>query len=400
MIRPNGTRRPSSFKNARAKNTIQEGVEMIPKQKFGRTGHQSTRVIFGSWALSKSTQAEADRALALLQKYGVNHIDTAPMYGNAEKVIGPWLVKHRDDFFVATKTRCRSRSRALANLKRSLERLRVSYIDLWQMHGLTNPAGWEQVMGPGGALEAFIEARDKGLVRFLGVTGHGSSVPAMHKRSLERFDFDTVLLPYNYSLMQNPSYATDFNELVGLCRTRNVAVQTMKSIARRPCEGCSKTYNTYFYEPLETQDAIDKLVQWSLGFPDSFLITVGDVQLLPKVLDAASRFEKRPSDTEMEAIVEQFGIQPIFSRPAQRKRVKGPQTWGGQMCQALEGLIREGFFKHPNERTLEHVVKALESKGLSTRGKKDNISNSLAGRVKKGVLRKSKASDGWVYWTE
>jgi len=285
---------------------------MTSRQKFGRTGHQSTRVIFGAWALNKATQAEADSALALLQEYGVNHIDTAPMYGSAEKVIGPWLAKHRNDFFIATKTRSRSRQGALANLKRSLKRLRVDYIDLWQMHGLTNPAGWEKAMGPAGALEAFIEARDQGLVRFLGVTGHGTKVPAMHKRSLERFDFDTVLLPYNYVLMQNPCYAADFNELVRLCRTRNVAVQTTKSIARRPWGRRPRTYNTYFYEPLETQEAIDKSVHWALGFPDSFLITAGDLQLLPKVLDAANRFEKRPSDIEMSAISDEFDIQPIF----------------------------------------------------------------------------------------
>jgi predicted aldo/keto reductase-like oxidoreductase len=311
---------------------------MIPRREFGRTGHPSTRVIFGAWALNKATQAEADRALALLQEYGVNHIDTAPMYGNAEKVIGPSLAKHRNAFFVATKTRSRSRSGALSNLKRSLERLRVDYIDLWQMHGLTNPAGWEKVMGPEGALEAFVEARDQGLVQFLGVTGHGTNVPAMHKRSLERFDFDTVLLPYNYVLMQNPRYAADFNELVRLCRKRNVAVQTIKSIARRPWGSRPKTYNTYFYEPLETQAAIDKAVHWSLGFPDSFLITAGDLQLLPKMLDAATRFEKRPSGTEMRAMVEQFDIQPIFSRVAERKgsRARGPQTWGGHMCRRLK----------------------------------------------------------------
>ncbi len=286
---------------------------MIPRRKFGRTGHQSTRVIFGAWALNKATQTEADSALALLQEYGVNHIDTAPMYGSAEKVIGPWLAKHRNDFFIATKTRSRSRQGALDNLKRSLKRLCVDYIDLWQMHGLTNPAGWERVMGTAGALEAFIEARDKGFVRFLGVTGHGTKVPAMHKRSLERFDFDTVLLPYNYVLMQNPRYAADFDELVRLCRTRNVAVQTTKSIGRRPWKGRPRTYNTYFYEPLETQEAIDKSVHWSLGLPDSFLITAGDMQLLPKVLDAANRFEKRPSDIEMSAIIDEFDIQPIFS---------------------------------------------------------------------------------------
>jgi predicted aldo/keto reductase-like oxidoreductase len=373
---------------------------MIPRLKFGRTGHKSTRVIFGSWALNKATQAEADHALTLLQEYGVNHIDTAPMYGNAEKVMGPWLAKHRDDFFVATKTRKRSRREALASLKQSLERLRVGYVDLWQMHGLTNPAGWEKVMVPEGALEAFIEARDKGLVRFLGVTGHGDKAPAMHKRSLERFDFDTVLLPHNYLLMQNPRYAADFNELAGLCRKRNVAVQTIKSIARRPWGSRPKTYSTYFYEPLENQDAIDKAVHWSLGFQDSFLITAGDMQLLPKVLDAANRFEKRPSDTEMKAIVDESDMQPIFLHVAQRRRGRGPQTWGGQMSQALEGLVREGFFKHPNKRTLEHVARALESKGLSTRGKGDNIANSLAGRVQKRVLKRCKASNGRVYWTE
>ncbi|MCK4456833.1 MAG: aldo/keto reductase [Thermoplasmata archaeon] len=285
---------------------------MIPRREFGRTGCQSTRVIFGAYALSKATQAEADRALALLQEYGVNHIDTAPMYGNAEKVIGPWLAKHRDDFFIATKTRSRSRQGALDNLKRSLERLRVDYIDLWQMHGLTNPAGWEKAMGPEGTLEAFIEARDEGLVRFLGVTGHGSKVPAMHKQSLGRFDFDTVLLPYNHMMMQNPRYAADFNELVEMCGSRNVAVQTIKSIARWPCRGGSETYNTYFYEPLETQDAIDKSVHWSLGFQDSFLITAGDMQLLPKVLDAANRFETRPSEADMVALAEEFAIQPVF----------------------------------------------------------------------------------------
>jgi len=373
---------------------------MILRKQFGRTGHASTRMVFGGWALSRATQAEANRVLGMLLKYGVNHIDTAPMYGNAEKCIGSWMKQHRNDFFLATKTRKRTYKEAWEDLQRSLSRLNVDQIDLWQLHGLTNPAGWEKTMGPGGALEALVEARDKGFVRFLGVTGHGNNVPAMHRRSLERFDFDSVLLPYNYPLMQDPRYAADFNELACLCHERNVAVQTMKSIARWPCGGRSKTYNTYFYEPLETQEAIDKSVHWSLGLLDSFLITAGDMQLLPKVLDAANRFEKRPSDTEMKAVVDEFDIRQIFPRVAQRRRGKGPQTWGGQMSKALQGLVREGFFKHPNKRTLEHVAKALESKGLSTRSKEDNISNSLAGRVKKGILKRSKTSSGWIYWTE
>ncbi len=284
---------------------------MILKNQFGRTGHASTRIIFGGYALSKATQAEADRILDMLLECGINHIDTAPMYGNAEKCIGSWMEQHRDDFFIATKSRNRSYEGAWKNLQSSLSQLKVDYIDLWQMHGLTNPVSWEKVMAPGGALEAFIEARDKGLVRFLGITGHGNKVPAVHKRSLERFDFDTVLLPYNYLLMQNPRYAADFNELVGCCRERNVAVQTIKSIVRRPWGIRSKTHNTFFYEPLDSQIAIDRSVQWALGLPNSFLITAGDMQILPKMLDAADRFEKRPSGTEMRSLIDEYDMQEI-----------------------------------------------------------------------------------------
>ncbi|TFH03020.1 MAG: aldo/keto reductase, partial [Candidatus Thorarchaeota archaeon] len=246
---------------------------MIQKQEFGHTGHQSTRVIFGAYALSKASQSEADTTLALLQKYGVNHIDTAPAYGNAEERIGLWMEQHHNDFFLATKSRSRSYDGAWKDLQQSLRRLRVDQVDLWQMHGLTNPVSWEKVMGPGGALDAFIEARDKGLVRFLGITGHGDKVPAMHRQSLERFDFDSVLLPYNYLQMQKPRYATDFNELVTLCNKRNIAVQTIKSVVRRSWGTRPPTHNTYFYEPLETQEAIDKSVHWSLGLRDSFLVT-------------------------------------------------------------------------------------------------------------------------------
>ena len=286
---------------------------MIPKEAFGRTGHASTRIVFGGYALSEAKQAEADGVLELLLEHGVNHIDTAILYGNAERRIGPWMEKHRDEFFLATKTRRRTYEGAWDDLRRSLERLRVGYVDLWQMHGLTGAAGWERAMGPGGTLEAFVEARDQGLVRFLGVTGHGTKAPAMHLRSLERFDFDTVLVPYNYSLMQNPRYAADLEALVSLCRERQVAVQTIKSVARRPWKDRPRTYNTYFYEPLERQEAIDRAVHWVLGEPDVFLITAGDRQVLPKVLEAAHRFEARPSDGEMAADVAELDIEPIFT---------------------------------------------------------------------------------------
>ena len=285
---------------------------MIAKQKFGRTGNESSQIIFGSYALSNATQKEADQVLELLLDYGVNHIDTAPMYGNAEKCIGGWMKKHRDKFFIATKSRSRSYEGAWKNLQRSLEQLKVDYIDLWQMHGLTNQAGWEKAMGPGGALEAFIQAREEGLVRYLGVTGHGNRVAGMHVQSLERYDFDSVMLLYNYRQLLIPKFASDFYELLKICREQNVAVQTFQSIAWRPIGKGERKYNMHFYEPLESKEAIEKSVHWAMGLKDSFVITAGDIQFIPKMLDAAERYEERPSDEQMKTLVEKYDIQPIF----------------------------------------------------------------------------------------
>ena len=285
---------------------------MIPKQPFGRTGHESTRVIFGGYALSSATQAEADRVLELLLAHGVNHIDTAASYGDAEARIGPWMEVHRDDFFLATKTGRRTRRGAWEDLRRSLERLRTDHVDLWQMHGLTGAVGWETAMGPGGVLEAFLEAREKGLVRFLGVTGHGVRAPAMHLRSLERFGFDSVLAPYNYPMMRKPRYAADFDALQARCREQGAALQAIKAIARHPCKAGAGTHHTFFYEPLETQEAIDKAVHWALGNPDAFVISAGDMAILPMVLDAATRFRARPSEDEMAALVAEHAMRPVF----------------------------------------------------------------------------------------
>lgn len=285
---------------------------MIAKMAFGRTGHVSTRTLFGAAALGRVTQAEADRTLALLLEYGVNHIDVAASYGDAELRIGPWMAEHRKTFFMATKTGKRTYQEAWDELNRSLERLRVDSVDLWQMHGLVDEAEWQTAMGPGGVLEAFVEAREKGLVRFLGVTGHGLAAPVMHKRSLERFDFDSVLLPLNYPLFQNPQYVADFEALVALCQERTVAVQTIKSICRRPW-GEQERIRATWYQPLEDQAAVDKAVSWVLGRPEVFLNTVGDIHVLPRVLDAASRFAARPTDAEMGALVEAQQMEPLFT---------------------------------------------------------------------------------------
>lgn len=284
---------------------------MIAKVPFGRTEHMSTRTLFGAAALGRVTQAEADETLDVLLKYGVNHIDVAASYGEAELRLGPWMPTYRKDFFLATKTEKRTYQEAWDELQRSLERMRVDSVDLWQMHVLVDPEQWEVAMGPGGALEAFIEARAQGLVRYFGVTGHGLTVAQMHMRSLERFDFDSVLLPWNYPMMQNPQYAADFDALVTMCRERNVAVQIIKSLCRRPWGDRQRTRATW-YEPLEDQDAIDKATHWVLGHPDLFLNTAGDIHMLPKVLDAASRFVHRPTDVEMVALVAAQEMESLF----------------------------------------------------------------------------------------
>lgn len=284
---------------------------MITQLMFGRTGHMSTRTLFGSAALARVTQAEADRTLEVLLRYDINHIDTAASYGDAELRIGPWMARHRQNFFLATKTEKRTYHEAKDELQRSLERLRIDFVDLWQMHVLVDPKEWEVAMGPEGALEAFIEAREQGLVRFLGVTGHGVTTAAMHMRSLERFDFDSVLLPYNYPMMQNPQYAADFEALVAICHERNVAVQTIKSLARRPWGDTPQTRDCW-YEPLEEQADIDQAVHWVLNRSGIFLNTVADIHVLPRVLDAASRFQTGPSEEEMQTMAARLEMEPLF----------------------------------------------------------------------------------------
>ncbi len=283
---------------------------MIEKIEFGRTGHLSTRTLFGAAALGQVTQTEADQTLEVLLAFGINHIDTAASYGDAELRIGPWMKEHRQHFFLATKTEKRTYQGAKEELHRSLERLRVDSVDLWQMHILVDPVEWATAMGPGGALEAFIEAREQGLVRFLGVTGHGTTTAAMHMRSLERFDFDSVLLPYNYTMMQNAQYAADFTALVAVCQERKVAVQTIKGITRGPW-GDKPHNRATWYEPLEKQSEIDTAVHYVLNRPNFFLNTAGDIHLLPKVLDAASRFQPVAQDA-VEKELAQLDTEPLF----------------------------------------------------------------------------------------
>ncbi len=285
---------------------------MIEKRPFGRTGHMSTVIIFGAAALGNVTQTEADETLDLLLQYGINHIDTAASYGNAEERIGPWMAQYRKNFFLATKTGERSYAKAREEIHQSLTRLRVESFDLIQLHNLGHPDEWDDAMGENGALKAALEARKEGLVKFIGVTGHGLDIPAFHIRSLKGFDFDSVLLPYNFVMQQDRKYISDLEALTVLCAERQVAVQTIKSITCGPWGSKDRTSNVW-YEPLTKQADIDLAVQWVVGRSNIFLNSAGDIHLLPRILDAAYRFQSRPSDSEMRQLVEDRHMSSLFA---------------------------------------------------------------------------------------
>lgn len=285
---------------------------MIARAPFGSTGHLSSRAIFGAAALGAVDQGTADRALETARRHGVNHVDTAASYGDAELRLGPWMARERGAWFLATKTGERLRGPARDELHRSLDRLRTDRIDLWQLHNLVDEREWEVALGPSGALEAALAARDEGLVRFLGVTGHGVEVAARHLASLERFPFDAVLLPYSHVMMRNARYAADFETLAAVCAERGVAMQTIKAITRRPWAARPEGSATW-YEPLQDARAIELSVHWVLGRPDVFLNTASDVALLPHVLDAVERFATRPSEAAMRRLAEEREMAPLFT---------------------------------------------------------------------------------------
>jgi aryl-alcohol dehydrogenase-like predicted oxidoreductase len=285
---------------------------MLATAPFGRTDHDSTRVIFGAAALGRMRQERADEVLAQLLAAGVNHLDVAASYGDAELRIGPWMAEHRQRFFLATKTGERGGDAARAELERSLERLQVDSVDLIQLHNLVEPDEWDIAHGPGGAVEALVRARDEGLVRHIGVTGHGTRIARMHLRSLERFPFASVLLPFSYAALQDPAYRADVDELLAVCAEREVAVQTIKAAARRRWPDGYDGPRYSWYEPVTDPDALARSVRWVLGRPQLFLNTSSDARLLPTILAAAASTAPTPTDEEVQADLDAQGIVRLF----------------------------------------------------------------------------------------
>ena len=288
---------------------------MIPTLMFGRTGHESTRTIFGGAAFWDTPQKDVDAAMDILLENGVNHVDTAASYDHSQALLGDWIRRHGRPFFLATKTEKRTKQTAYDEIRHSLDLLHVDQVDLLQLHALHEEPDWTTALGPRGALEAVIQAREEGLVRFIGVTGHGVPVAAFHLRSLEKFNFDSVLLPYNYVLMQNPRYAENFDRLQAVCKDRNVALQTIKSITRSPWNDVHRNRSTW-YRPLEDATDIELAVHWVFGNPQVFLNTAADLSLLPHVLKAAQTYQSRPTDGQMQALTERLKMEPLFIESA------------------------------------------------------------------------------------
>ena len=281
-------------------------------RRFGQTGHMSTVAIFGAACLGKVTQAEADATIEKVIAAGVNHIDVAPSYGEAELRLGPWMARERQHFFLGCKTTERTKEGAAAELRRSLERLRVDSFDLFQLHAVKTMEELDQVTAPGGALEAVLEARAEGLAKFIGITGHGVDAPAIYLEALRHFDFDSVLFPLNFVQYANPTYRKNAEELIRQCRTRDVGTMVIKSICQRPWGNRPQVYNTW-YEPFTDIEHIQPAINFALSQDVTGLCTVGDITLLPLVLEACEHFKPMSAEQQAALIAAAGQYEPLFA---------------------------------------------------------------------------------------
>jgi aryl-alcohol dehydrogenase-like predicted oxidoreductase len=253
-------------------------------RRFGRTGHMSTIVIFGAFAIGKLDQQQADATMELVLERGVNHIDVAPSYFDAETRLGPWLEEHRDRFFLGCKTQLRNREEAHAELHQSLERLCIDCVD----------------------------ARDEGLTQYIGITSHGLQAPAVQIEALQRFDFDSLLFTLNFTLWANDAYRRDAATLLEMAAERDVGTMVIKTWARGPWVDKEERYHTW-YEPFDDPGMIERALRFNLSQPISGVISAGDARLLPMILEAAERFRPMDDAEQADLLATAARYEPLFT---------------------------------------------------------------------------------------
>lgn len=274
----------------------------MEKRTLGRTGHESSVVTFGTAGIGRVTQDVADKAIQLILDHGVNHIDIAPSYGEAMERMAPWMPDIRNQVFLGSKTRFRTRDEAWADIESIMKRLNVESFDLFQLHSVIDMDALDQVTAPGGALEALVEMREQGLTKWLGITGHGPHAPSTHLEGLNRFDFDTIMFPVNAAMFRSTEYRRDAEALLAKANARNLGIQTIKMIARGGWGDGERDASTW-YDPHRDQGPIDRALWWLLSQQMHTAPSAGDVNILPKVLDAAERFSPLSAE-EQEAVID------------------------------------------------------------------------------------------------
>jgi len=280
----------------------------MQSRRLGRTGNMSSIIAFGGAALSGTSQDEADAAVDVALRSGVNHFDVAPSYGDAELRLAPSMKKHRSEIFLSCKTEKRTKKEASAELHRSLERLAVRQIDLYQLHALDEPRELDIALGREGAMEAILEARDAGLVRYIGITGHR---PSTHMEALRRFDFDTVMFPLNFVIRGHRVKENDYGPLLAMADDKDVGRIAIKSIAKERWHADRHSYRTW-YEPFGDQRSIDLAVWFTLSQNITTAVMPGDTRLIPKVLDAGQRF-KALGEAEQNILVQSAAsLKPLW----------------------------------------------------------------------------------------
>ncbi len=280
-------------------------------RRFGRTGHMSTVAILGGAAFGKATQAETDASMERVIAAGVNHIDVAPSYGEAELRLGPWLARERARFFLGCKTMERTREGAAAELRRSLERLQVESFDLYQFHAVNTMEELDRVTAKGGAMEAALQAREQRLTRYIGITGHGLQAPAIFLEALRRFNFDSVLFPLNFVLYANPVYRENAEVLLRECRARDIGTMVIKSNCKRPWGERPRQYNTW-YEPFDDSAHVQTALNFALSQDVTGLCSSGDLKILPLFLDACAHWTRQSASEQAAMIAGAVEYEPLF----------------------------------------------------------------------------------------